>query len=212
MNQKTIAAVAVVVLAVLGAYWLGTRSGDRTAPPMPGAQMQVPGGQQMPVPGGPQVPGGAVPQLPGGAPPSGASFETQQRIAIAEQLVQREPNNVQAWIQLGNDYFDTRQAQKSVDAYAKALALQPSNPDVLTDQGVMYRDLGQFDKAIANFEKAQQLDPRHVQSLYNLGIVWAYDKKDASKATRYFGKVIELAPGSGQAVQARQHLASMPPP
>jgi cytochrome c-type biogenesis protein CcmH/NrfG len=204
LNQKTIAAVAVVVLAVLGAYWLGTRSSDRTAPPMPGAQMPVPGGQPLP--------GGTVPQLPAGAPPSGANFETQQRIAIAEQLVQREPNNVQAWIQLGNDYFDTRQAQKSVDAYAKALALQPNSPDVLTDQGVMYRDLGQFDKAIANFEKAQQLDPRHVQSLYNLGIVWAYDKKDASKATRYFGKVIEMAPGSQQAVQARQHLASMPPP
>ena len=46
----------------------------------------------------------------------------------------------------------------------------------------MYRDIGQFDKAIANFEKANQVDPKHVQSLFNLGVVYAHDLKQPKKA------------------------------
>ena len=201
MNQKTILGFgAVVVVVAFGAYFLGSRSSEKVAPPpMPGAA----------------TPGATVPGLPPGAAPhqgSPAAFETQQRIAIGEQLVQRDPKNRQAWVQLGNDYFDTHQPQKAVDAYAKALELQPNDPNVITDQGVMYRELGKYAEAIANFEKANKLDPSHVQSLYNLGVVYAFDLKDASKAARYWGRVIETAPGSREAVQARQALASMPPP
>src|SRR5512145_2893242 len=94
---------------------------------------------------------------PGGFAPPTPTDDKVGRIAMAQQLVARDPKNVQAWIQLGNDFFDTNQAQKSIDAYARALELQPDNPDVLTDQGVMYRNIGQFEKAIANFEKAQKI-------------------------------------------------------
>jgi tetratricopeptide (TPR) repeat protein len=203
LNQKTIVAVvAVVVVVAVGAYWLGSRSGGKVAPPpMPGAQMP-----------GAQLPGAAPGAPPHAGVAPGAAFETQQRLAIGEQLVQRDPKNRQAWVQLGNDYFDTHQPQKAVDAYAKALELQPNDPDVLTDQGVMYRELGRYDRAVANFEKANQLNPSHLQSLYNLGVVYAFDLKEPSRAARYWKRVIETAPGSREAVQARQGLASLPPP
>ena len=143
-------------------------------------------------------------------PPSPATAsEYQQRILAAEQTVQQDPKNVRAWIQLGNDYFDTKQPQRAIDAYAKALELQPNNPDVLTDQGVMYRDIGAFEKAIANFNKASELDPKHVQSLYNLGVVYAHDLKDSTKAAQAWRRVIDVAPGSPQAQQALQGLAEL---
>jgi cytochrome c-type biogenesis protein CcmH/NrfG len=191
---------AVVVVVALGGYWLGSRGAGKVAPPMPVAQ----------APGLP--PGAPAPAMPPGAPAPPGSFEALQRVAIGEQLVLKEPRNHQAWVQLGNDYFDTRQPQKSIDAYARALELQPNDPDVITDQGVMYRELRMYDKAIANFEKASKLSPTHVQSLYNLGVVHAFDLKDVSTATRYWKRVIEMAPGSREAVQARQALASLPPP
>jgi uncharacterized protein HemY len=225
LNQKTLLAVAAVVVVVVAivAYYLGQSSSSQVAPPMPGAgaPMGMPGG----IPSGAMPPGamppggmppggvpGAMPpgaMPPGGVPgamPPGGNIETQQRIAIAEQLVKKDPKNAQAWIQLGNDYFDTHQAQKSVDAYAKALALKPDDPDVLTDQGVMYRELGKYDQAVANFEKASKLNPSHVQSLFNAGVVYAYDLKQPQKAAPYWNKVIQIAPGSPQAIQARQNL------
>ncbi|HEX7623891.1 MAG TPA: tetratricopeptide repeat protein, partial [Anaeromyxobacteraceae bacterium] len=136
----------------------------------------------------------------------------QQRLAAEERLTAQNPKDAQAWIALGNDYFDTNQAQRAVDAYAKALALQPDNPDVLTDQGVMYRKLQAFDKAVANFQRASQVDPHHVQSIYNLGVVYAFDLKDQAKAIAAWNRVIEVAPQSPQAGQARQNIQELKSP
>jgi len=159
------------------------------------------------------MPAGMPPQMPpgmqGGLPPAGPSPEVFQRIEMNQKLVAKDPKLAGVWVQLGNDYFDTRQQQKAIDAYGKALALNPNNPDVLTDQGVMYRDTGRFDEAIANFEKASKVDPNHVQSAYNLGVVWANDKHDPAKAAAAFNKVISIAPTSPQAGEARRALADL---
>jgi len=80
---------------------------------------------------------------------------------------------------------------------------------VLTDQGIMYRETGAFDRAIANFEKANRLEPTHVQSLFNLGVVYAYDLKRTDKALEAFRRVVEVAPTSPQAAQARQAMAAL---
>jgi cytochrome c-type biogenesis protein CcmH/NrfG len=135
-------------------------------------------------------------------------MEYKERIAANQKIVDADPRNLQAWIALGNDYFDLQQAQSSVEAYAKALALKPDNPDVLTDQGVMYRQLGAIDKAIADFQKAGRINPRHLQSWFNLGIVYAQDKKDNAAAAKAWNKVIEIDPSSPQAAQARQFIAA----
>lgn len=145
-----------------------------------------------------------MPPVAGGAPPAAhPGADIQARITALQQVVARDPTNVQAWVQLGNDFFDSRQPQKAVEAYGRALELRPTDPDVLTDQGVMYRDLGQFDKAVANFQKANQLQPKHVQSLFNLGVVYLHDLRQPKKAIEAWTKVIEVAPQSEQAAQAR---------
>ena len=150
-------------------------------------------------------PGGMVgaPNVPGG----GAGVD--QRIAIAKQLVAQNPKDVQAWISLGNDYFDTKQQQAAIDAYGKALELNPKNPDVLTDQGVMYRDLGQYDKALANFQKANQIAPSHMQSLMNIGVVYAYDLKDTKRAEETWLKVIANDKSGRFAAQAGNAIAEL---
>lgn len=154
----------------------------------------------------PAAPPAGMPGMPGDPHDHG---QQHQRILANEQAVLQNPQDLQAWIALGNDYFDTHQAAKSVLAYGKALELDPNNPDVLTDQGVMYREMGENAKALANFEKAQKLNPKHLQSLYNVAIVMADDMRTHDKAIKAFNKVIELAPGSPQAAQARQALTGL---
>ncbi len=147
----------------------------------------------------------AAPAAPGPSVP----LDAAEQITATRRVTEQDPKNVQAWIALGNLYFDTHQPQQSIDAYARALQLQPDNPDVLTDQGVMYRAVGAFDKAIANFQKANQLKPDHLQSLYNLGVVYAFDLKDLPKAEAAWNKILQLAPTSENAEQARQALAQI---
>lgn len=134
---------------------------------------------------------------------SGSPADYSSRIAEAEKIVAADPKNVNAWIALGNDYFDTEQAQKSINAYGKALELQPNNPNVLTDQGVMFRKVGWYDKALANFEKAQKLEPNHLQSLYNMGVVYANDLKQPAKAVEVWNRYLKLDSNSATANQIR---------
>ena len=136
----------------------------------------------------------------------GAPVDYSKRIAEAEKLVARDPKNVRAWITLGNDYFDTDQPQKAINAYQQALDLDPNNPDVLTDQGVMYQRVQWFDKAAANFQKAQELNPKHLQSLYNLGIVYAQHLNQPEKAIAAWSRYLELEPSNPNAPQVRMML------
>ncbi len=191
-------AAAAVVVAALGGYVVGYRRGSEAASARTGR---------------PEVPIAAVPMAPvpgpGAAGPGGEAVATLARIDATRGYLAAHPIDRKAWVQLGNDYFDTHQRDRAIEAYAKALELGPDDPDVLTDQGIMYRETGKFDQAIANFEKANRIDPRHLQSLFNLGVVHAYDRKDRDRALATWKRLIALAPASPQAAQARQAMAEL---
>jgi tetratricopeptide (TPR) repeat protein len=154
----------------------------------------------------------AAPAAPMADPALQAQMTAVTQIPVIKAELDKDPRNAEGWVSLGNAYFDSRQPQLAVDAYAKALALDPKgakNPDILTDQGVMYRDLKAFDKAIADFKRANQLNPTHLQSLLNLGIVEGTDLHDKVEARKAMHRIIEIAPASPQAEQARQFLAGL---
>ena len=143
------------------------------------------------------------------APQGGAPVNTQQTIKMLENLVASDPQNRKAWVELGNNYFDSQMPAKSIDAYSKALELNPNDPNVLTDQGVMYRQLGWFDKAIENFNKANAIDPRHIQSLFNTGIVYRHDLQDYVKATEVWKRYLEVNPTGETADRIREEIRQM---
>jgi Tfp pilus assembly protein PilF len=136
----------------------------------------------------------------------GSPTDYTQRIAQAEKVVAQDPKNLNAWISLGNDYFDTEQSQKAINAYGKALEIEPNNPNVLTDQGVMFKKIGWYDKALANFEKASKIDPKHLQSLYNAGIVYSVDMKQPEKAIPYWNRYLKLDSNSPTANQIKSMM------
>lgn len=137
---------------------------------------------------------------------SAPAVNYQQQISMLEGIVAKEPQNRNAWVQLGHNFFDSDQPMKAIEAYDKVLELDGNDPNVLTDQGVMYRRLGWFDKAINNFEQANRLDPNHQQSLYNLGIVYRYDLQDFPKAIKVWEKFQALNPSGAGADQIRSEL------
>ncbi len=195
--------LAAGLLVALFSYQVGRAGGRLLTGPeaVTAAPVGGPPGPAMP----PNAGAPAMPPDTGGAIP----LDVSERINVARAVVERDPKDVGAWVALGNLYFDTHQPQKSIDAYARALQLEPDDPNVLTDQGVMYRAVGAFDKAVANFEKANRLQPAHLQSLYNLGVVYAFDLKDVPKAEAAWNRIIQLAPSSENASQARQALAQL---
>jgi len=120
--------------------------------------------------------------------------EQFKRILIQEQEVSRNPENVAAWTQLGNLYFDTNNFKKAIWAYKKSLTLNPNNANAQTDLGVMYRRNGQSTKAIKAFDKAIQIDPAHEIARFNKGIVLLHDLNDKNGAIKTWEELVQINP------------------
>lgn len=116
------------------------------------------------------------------------------RIAALVKETTADPGNMAAWMELGNLYFDSDQADKAISAYTRYIEINPKNPDVWTDLGVMYREVGQSPKALDCFEEAMRLDPRHEQSRFNKGIVLMHDMKDAAAAVEAWKNLERINP------------------
>jgi len=179
MKQETILVVVVTLVAGVIIGWMVANQGSSPAP--------------APV---------APPQA--GAPAGGVNL--QQRINELKAVVASDPKNRNAWVALGNDYFDSDRPMESVDAYQKALDINPNDANVLTDQGVMFRRLGWYDRAIDNFTKANQVDPQHSVSLFNLGITYRYDLQDFPKAKTAWEKFLAVNPNGNGSDRVRQEL------
>jgi tetratricopeptide (TPR) repeat protein len=136
--------------------------------------------------------GSKTPAMPG----TNMSISTEQsaRMLALEREVEKAPDSLAAWLELGNLYFDTGKYQDAIRAYNKYLSLNPTNPDVWTDLGVMYRRSGDPAKAISSFDKAIELDPRHEQAYFNKGIVQLHDLGDREAALQTWQELIKINP------------------
>ncbi len=143
--------------------------------------------------------GSVVSKSPVGSSATSGNFVEDRFAGRIEQLQNRvvaKPDDVQAWIELGNLYFDSQRSQEAATAYERALAIRPDNANVLTDLGVMYRRLGQYEKALEQFAKAQRINPRHQTSFFNTGIVLYYDLGRTAEARVAWERVVEINPNA----------------
>ena len=113
--------------------------------------------------------------------------------ALKEETVQR-PDNAEAWIQLGNVYFDAGRYNEAVNAYERAVELDPNKPDVWTDLGVMYRRTKRPERAVDAFGKAMALNPEHKTARFNTGVVLMFDLDKREEALSIWKSLLEIDP------------------
>lgn len=119
-----------------------------------------------------------------------------RRILSLEKEVAANPDNADAWTQLGNLYFDTNNFESAIRSYKKSLALKPDNANVQTDLGVMYRRAGQPNEAIKAFEKAIRIDPKHEIARFNTGIVFLHDLNNREGALKAWQDLVDINPAA----------------
>jgi tetratricopeptide (TPR) repeat protein len=150
------------------------------------------------------------PQMgPPSAPPGPSPLEVASKIKTLKEIIQKDPENLPAWVELGNLYFDTDQPKEAIEAYSKYLVVKPENADVRTDMGIMYRRLGEFDRSLEEFRKAAQSDPNHVHSRYNIGIVLLHDKQDIKGAIKAWEEYLKVDPNSERANRVRAQMENL---
>jgi tetratricopeptide (TPR) repeat protein len=157
---------------------------------------------------------------PGAAPPAasaGSASQTSAPPAVLDEkqvnafklVADRDPQNVEARVQLGNLYFDAERYPDAIKWYDEAWKLAPKDVNVSTDLGVCYYYTNQPDKALEQFARSLKLDPKHAKTLLNVGIVKAFGKQDLEGALQAWQQVVQIAPDSPEGQAAKRALDSM---
>jgi tetratricopeptide (TPR) repeat protein len=108
--------------------------------------------------------------------------------------LKENPDNVQAWVELGNAFFDINRFVDAINAYEKSLSIQADNPHVLTDLGVMYRRNNEPEKALTAFNKAITVQSDFETAWFNKGIVYMHDLNDLPKAIEAWEQLVKVNP------------------
>lgn len=109
-------------------------------------------------------------------------------------VLAEDPNNLAAVIALGNALYDAGQWREAIQYYERALSMNPHLADVVTDMGTCFRNLGMPDRAIALYSRALTIEPVHQGALYNMGVVYGFDRKNYPRAIQYWQQLLHVAP------------------
>lgn len=121
------------------------------------------------------------------------------------EYLKDNPNNEQAWNNLGTTYYHGKEINKSITCYKKALAIKPTYLEALFNLGVSYLVENQNQKAINSFNKILQQNPIHIPSL--TGIAQSYQKINNHKqAVKYYKTLIRVDPNN---LENYQHVVAL---
>jgi len=93
-------------------------------------------------------------------------------VSYFENAVNRNPNRVDAWIQVGYCKVKQGKNEEAIKAYHQALQLKPSSEDVLNKLGDAYYYAGRLPEAIQSYKEAARLHPKMAEAFYNLALVY----------------------------------------
>jgi cytochrome c-type biogenesis protein CcmH/NrfG len=130
-----------------------------------------------------------------------------QAAAPLMEAVNKDPNDYDSLVKLGNLFYDAQQFPNAIQYYERALTIHPENPDVRTDMGTAYWYSGNADKAVAAMEVSLKYRPGHPQTLFNLGWVRWQGKADPKGAIEAWQQLLKTNPDYPQKQQVEQYIA-----
>jgi tetratricopeptide (TPR) repeat protein len=104
-------------------------------------------------------------------------------------ILQQNPNDIEALLDLGNIYYIRHDYEKSRDLFSRALNLNTSSKKALRGQALTLIALGDNDKAISIFEGLHTQDPFDKNIVADLCLAF-YNAEEADKAIEILDKRI----------------------
>ncbi len=112
-----------------------------------------------------------------------------------ESLLDVDPDDYEAWTELGSIQFKQGREQKARENYRKALSLHSDYLPALSNQGKLEIVSNEYDRAIDLLMRAVELAPDIAEAHYLLGEAHLQVQK-GSRAVEYFGLALKLEPAT----------------
>ncbi|MGL5919920.1 MAG: tetratricopeptide repeat protein [Bacteroidales bacterium] len=110
---------------------------------------------------------------------------------LLNDLLDKDPYNIDNWCKLARTYGALQQTDKAVDACEFALAIEPENDMASNLKAFFFYEARNYDKAIEIFNQLFTKDPENYTVLLGLGdCYWA--KQDYANALKFLKQAIDL--------------------
>ena len=130
------------------------------------------------------------------------THDTASAISSFETVIELQPENYDALIQLGN-LCAARNMKAAEQYYNNALHLSPRSTEALYDRGLYYQNSGQLEKAIADYQTLLNIDPKYADAYFNMGFIDLVLKKEYRASIIHFSDAIRANPNFADAFYNR---------
>lgn len=145
---------------------------------------------------------GATP--PPGMGQAGAMAKVKEYMAAVE----KNPNDVEALIDLGNSFLMMRAWDRALEPLDRAHELRPDDIRVLKGIGIAHFNKEEYVKASAAYDRILEIDPDDTLALFNLGVIFKYYFDKPEPARTYFEKVLSIEKDDAELIKmAKQELS-----
>lgn len=131
--------------------------------------------------------------------------QLQQKIMEAEREINRDPDILSNWIELGGLLRQSGDYEKAIEAFNVAVTLDPWNMHLQNNLALLYMEDGQLDVAIRRYRAILTVDSSLADVWLNLGAAYA-NAGNEEAARDAWRRVQELEPGHPA---ARDYLAQI---
>ena len=107
--------------------------------------------------------------------------------------VEKEPDNVDAYVELGIIYAD-RNLPMAEQYYKNALRSDPSSKEAMYGLGLYYQDNDRLNEALETYSQLARVDSNYVNAYYNMGFINYEMLKDYNLALNHFNRAVRANP------------------
>ncbi len=79
-------------------------------------------------------------------------------------MIAKDPQVIDAWLMLGNEYSRRREFSRALESFRRALALKPDYDLAVFNMANVYRTIGKDDEALVGYRRLLELDPHNAQA------------------------------------------------
>jgi len=133
-------------------------------------------------------------------------MDEKNSIGLLKERLNKDINDIEAALSLGNMYYDLNDAPRSIVYYRRVLDIDPTLSNARTDLGAMYwrnEDVGLAEQA---FRDTISRDPGFGQAYVNLGLLLRHAKGNISEARAVWQQMLDANPEHALAEKARELL------
>ncbi|MCB1828502.1 MAG: tetratricopeptide repeat protein, partial [Coxiellaceae bacterium] len=110
-----------------------------------------------------------------------------------KQVIRLQPNDAEAYVQLGNCYIEMGNAKKAIESFQSAIVLQPTYAKAYRQLGLAYQAVKDYQQSAIMYHKAVEINPKDCDSIEAIGKLYSkIDKHE--QAIECFKESIKIDP------------------